>query len=268
MNIMVPARRHLLLAAALAAIATAAGCGLADPRSGPEQCLPGGYVYYLDGAGGGGLVNWSWGVRQGLQEAGYNAFGEMFSWQTGLGPLADQVASADYKRIKARELVREIAAHRQACPEDSVHLIALSAGTAVAVYALEEMPEGAMVDNVALLGASISAGHDLTRALRHVHGHVYVFTSSEDPVLGGLVPVFGTADDDPGGEAAGLGGFILPRSATAETRRLYAEKVRTIAWRPEFEESGNFGSHLGTVSPEFIRYHVAPLIMGGPPAGR
>jgi hypothetical protein len=86
----------------------AVGCVLtADP--GPARCIPAGYVYYLDGAGGGSAIqNWSGGVRKGLLAAGYNVFGEMFGWETGLGPLVDQQAGVDYKRSKAKELARHI----------------------------------------------------------------------------------------------------------------------------------------------------------------
>jgi hypothetical protein len=245
--------------------AAVAGCALSDPRPDVEQCLPEGYVFYIDGAGGGGLFNWSGGVRQGLRDAGYNGFGEMFTWQTGLGPIADQIASVDYKRLKARDLVRLIEGHRRVCAEDPIHIISLSAGSAIAVYALEQMPDDQYVDNVVMLGASISADHDLGPALRHVRGRLYVFTSSTDAVLGALVPLVGTADDVSGGQAAGLEGFHVPPGASAETRRLYAEKVQAVPWRPEFGDSGNFGGHLDSVSAPFIRDHVARLIMGGPP---
>jgi len=248
----------------------AAGCVLtADPE--PARCIPAGYVYYLDGAGGGSAIqNWSGGVRKGLLAAGYNVFGEMFGWETGLGPLVDQQAGVDYKRSKAKELARRIQEHRKQCPIDPVHLIALSAGTAVAAYTLEALPEDCPVDTVVLLGASLSADHDLTQALRHVRNRLFIFTSHQDAVLGFLVPLTGTADREFGGPGpAGLKGFILPANASEETRRLYAQKVVTIAWTPEFEAAGNYGRHLDNVNEEFIRDYVAPLIMGGqspPPA--
>jgi len=80
-----------------------------------------------------------------------------------------------------------------------------------------------------LLGASISADYDLTEALKRVKGTVYLYTSTEDRMLGFLMPFSGTADrkfHDPG---AGITGFVLPPSATAETRRFYVEKVVSIA---------------------------------------
>lgn len=238
----------------------AAGCNLAQ-RDKVQICLPEGYVYYLDGAGGGNaILNWSSGVKEGLQAAGYNAFGEMFDWETGLGPMADAAAGADYMRSQARQLVTRIATHRQACPEPA-HLIALSAGTAVAVYALESLNDDNLIGNVVLLGSSVSADHDLTAALRHVRGKLYIFTSNTDAVLGFLIPLTGTAGHEPG-EPAGLGGFNLPLGATAETRRLYAEKVVTIRWTQDFERAGNYGGHLDNVNAQFVRDHVAPLIMG------
>jgi hypothetical protein len=249
----------MLLAAAIA------GCGQADQRSASDQCLPEGYVFYLDGAGGGGLLNWSAGVREGLREAGYNGFGEMFSWETGLGPVADQIASVDYKRLKARDLVHRFDQHRQACDSDPMHIITLSAGSAIAVYALEEMPDGQFVDNVVMLAPSINADYDLSRALRHIRGRLYVFTSTGDAVLGSLVPLVGTADDVRGGQAAGLEGFRIPSGASPEARRLYAEKVQAVPWRQEFGDSGNFGGHLDSVNAVFIRDHVARLVMDSLP---
>jgi pimeloyl-ACP methyl ester carboxylesterase len=244
---------------ALAALA-AAGCGPA-PRS-VERCLAEGYIYYLDGSGGGSaFVNWSWGVKRGLEDAGYDTYGEMFSWETGLGPLADQTSGVDYKRDKAKRLAELIVEHQQACPEQ-VYLVALSAGSAIAVYTLEALPADAQVENVVLLGASVSSEHDLTAALRHVRGKLFVFTSPADGVLGFLVPLTGTADHEPG-EPAGLAGFNLPHSASAETRRLYAEKVAPVRWTPAFEQVGNHGSHLDSVSPDFVRDYVAPLVMEG-----
>ena len=242
----------------------AAGCIQVD-RAALERCLLQGYIYYLDGAGGGSaLLNWSGGVKKGFEDAGYNVFGEMFSWETGLGALADQAAGVDYKRTKARELVRRIREHRQDCPYDPIHLIALSAGTAVAVYALEALPDDEPVESVVLLGASVSSDHDLTQALRHVRNRLFIFTSRTDTVLSFLVPLTGTADREFGGAGpAGLEGFILPKDASEETRRLYAEKVVTIAWTPEFEKAGNYGGHLDNVSAVFIRDHVAPLVMEG-----
>ncbi len=115
------------------------GCAPTAPDR--EVRMTRGYVYYLDGAGGGGaLKNYSGGVRKGLVDAGYDGSGEMFRWQTDLGVGADQVASESYKRSKARKLAKQIQEYKQEHPNAPVTLMGLSAGTAIAVFALEKLP--------------------------------------------------------------------------------------------------------------------------------
>ena len=82
----------------LTLVALAAGC--ASKPTGLPQQLPDraarihhGYIYYFDGAGGGtARKNWSEGVRDGLLTGGYPGAGEMFTWETGEGLMADQDA--------------------------------------------------------------------------------------------------------------------------------------------------------------------------------
>jgi hypothetical protein len=256
--------RCAAIAAALIMLAAAAGCG--------QQMLPSdaahlslGNVYYLDGAGGGGLLwNWDAGVRDGLLAAGYAGSGEMFNWETGMGPLADQDSSLIYKRGKASELALRIRQFRYQYPGAPINLISLSAGTAVAVFTLEALPPDCPVDNVVLLGASIASDYDLTTALRQVRGKLFILTSTRDEVLGGLVPMTGTADLDPhGGPAAGLNGFIVP--AAAWSKQVYADRVVTLPWTATMQRDGNYGGHLDNVKKEFVRDYVAPLVMKGQP---
>ena len=146
-------------------------------------------------------------------------------------------------------------------------MLGFSAGTAVAIFALEDLPETVQVNEVVLLGTSISENYDLTKALRRVRGHVYIYTSTHDRMLGFLMPFSGTADrkfDDPG---AGITGFTLPKGASAETRQLYKEKIVTIPWTAKLEKDSDFGRHFDNVKMEFIRDHVAPLFIGKPVPG-
>jgi hypothetical protein len=244
--------------------------GLAGLTAGCSQTMPDraarmthGYVYYLDGAGGGGLLsNWSGGVRQGMIDAGYSGAGEVFRWNTGLGVVADQDSSVDYKRSKAAALAQQIQQYTREHPGAPVTLMGLSAGTAVVVFTLEALPAGCPVDNVVLLGASISATHDLTHALARVRNRMYVFTSEKDAVLAFLVPGAGTADREKGVPSAGLNGFQMPPGASADTRSRYA-KISYIGWRPEFEKTGNYGGHTDTVKAPFVQEYIAPLVMQG-----
>lgn len=249
---------HWICALALAGLT--AGCS--EMNGGPKDYSSHGDVYYLDGAGGGGLIsNWGRGVKSGLQMAGYNGKFVEFPWETGMGVVADQIASDNYKRQKAGELAAIISKARSTYPDAPITLMGLSAGTAVAVFTLEALPAGCQVDNVVLLGASIGADYNLTKALRRVMGRVYVFTSESDAILNFAVPALGTADRQAGTvPAAGLEGFYLPAGASPETRRLYA-KVTNIAWRASFEKDGDYGGHTDTTYPRFVRDYIAPLVM-------
>lgn len=221
-----------------------------------------GYIYYLDGAGGGtARKNFAGGIKDGLLAAEYTGAGEMFSWETDKGLLKDQKASVAYKRSKARELATEIEKHMAEYPGNPVSILAWSAGCAQAVFALEELPETSPIERVVLLGASISGDYDLTEALKRIRDQVYIFTSTKDEMIGFMMKFTGTADrkfHDPG---AGIHGFILPEDANEETRRLYAEKITTIPWTKEFKKSGDKGRHYDNVRMEFIRDRVAPILM-------
>ena len=119
-------------------------------------------------------------------------------------------------------------------PDEAVNLIGLSAGTAVAVFAIEELREDHSIENAILLGSSLNADYDLTEALKRIRNRMYVFTSSRDTALRFLMPMTGTADRKIiKAKAAGVTGFRLPPRADAATRRLYA-RVVNIAWVPEF----------------------------------
>ena len=157
---------------------------------------------------------------------------------------------------------RSIQQYAKEHPGAPVTLMGLSAGTAVTVFVLEALPPTCPVENVILLGASISADYDLTRALQRVRNRMYVFTSEKDGVLAFLVPMAGTADRQKGVPSAGLSGFQMPARPSAETRAQYA-KVAHIHWRPEFAKAGDFGGHTDTVKAPFVQQYIAPLIMAG-----
>ncbi len=247
-----------------------AGCATGHPA--PVAKAPANateIVFYLDGAGGGGLVtNWGRHVRKGLREAGYAGIFKEFDWETGMGVVADQVSSDAYKRKRAGTLAHQITDYARHHPRSRINVMALSAGTAVAIFALEQLPPSQRVSTVVLLSSSLSSDYDLTMALRHVRGYLYATTSTRDDILSIAVPMFGTADRrnaDLG--VAGIEGFRLPPDANSQTIRLY-RKIRYIPWRPEYDAEGDFGTHTGTTVPPFIRGTIAPLIMTGDRAER
>lgn len=266
MTMFSPRIHGLLAALALAALA-GAGCATRyEHRPGNEQH---GQVFYLDGSGGGHAFSlWARGVQEGLTAGGFAGEVQMFPWNTGLGATADEISTVDYKRREARKLAEEIRRYQDEHPGRPVTLIGYSAGTAIAVFALEELPRSRQVDNVILLGSALSRSYDLAEALRRVKNRFVVYTSPRDEVLIVFVGITGTADREFCGPcAAGLRGFD-PAGAPddPETTALY-RKVENVEWRPEFARSGNIGNHAGWVLPRFVEEHVAPILRSSTPPG-
>ena len=234
-------------------------------RSDRKERLTHGCIFYFDGAGGGTKKsNYAGGVVQGMLAAGYRGAGELVPWETGKGLMKDQDASVAYKRSRAMAGSAGIRNYQKEHPGAPVNLLGFSAGTAEAIFALEVLPETAPVDHVVLLGTSISRDYDMTEALKRVKNKLYIITSTHDRMVGTMMKFSGSADrkfHDPG---AGIKGFVLPAGASAATRQLYAEKIVTIPYSDEFLKDGDKGHHFDNVKMEFIRDHVAPLLMGKP----
>jgi hypothetical protein len=251
-------------------IATSIGCAPKSAwdgkyRADRKQRMTRGCTFYFDGAGGGTTKsNYAEGVVEGMLAAGYRGAGELVSWETNKGLMADQDASVAYKRNKAQAGAARIRNYQKEHPAAPVNLLGFSAGTAEAIFALEVLPETAPVDHVVLLGTSISRDYDMTEALKRVRNKLYIFTSTHDHMLGTLMPLAGTADrkfHDPG---AGIKGFVLPAGASAATRQLYANKIVTIPYSEDFRKDKDKGHHFDNVKMEFIRDQVAPLLIGRP----
>lgn len=217
-------------------------------------------TFYLDGAGNYGFGKES--VPLGLADGGYKGHVEHFIWTTYLGPLVDQM-SYNHNHREGRTLARKIEAYLDTKPSADVNIIALSAGTGVAVFALEELRPGYSIDHVVLLSSSLSSDYDLRLALQHVKGGIYFFWSPDDPVLQGVVPLVGTVDRAESAPA-GAWGATPPHKASNETRQLYYQRVHNIRWTPESFMSNPLKlQHAGTISRDFIRAKVAPILVQG-----
>lgn len=218
-----------------------------------------GVTYYVGGAGPIGNVG-SLDVPGGLKDAGYHGAVEAFTWQ-GLTHAGDQI-NLSRNRSKAVELSNKIREYRRAHPNKKINLIALSAGTGIAAFALEYLPEDVKVDNVVFLACSMSSHYDLTRALRRIRVKLYVVYSDTDPILRNVVWYTGTVDRASSKEGiAGLHGFRLPDELGPDTERQYA-KVMNIPWRIDFSSAGYDGGHIDCTSREFIRRYVGPILVG------
>jgi len=254
--------RHAIMGLVTAVLlSSGSGCILGNrPQFVRGGSDPNQRTWYLDGAGNLGFGKET--VPLGLEDGGYQGQFKHFIWATYLGPIVDQMVIS-YNRRQGTVLAKEIAKYLDEHPGASVNIIGLSAGTGIAVFALEALPSKYQVDNVIMLSSSLSAEYDLSRALRRVRGGIYFFWSPDDPVLKGVVPLVGTVDREYTSQVAGLVGARVPPSASRQTREAYAARVHNYRWYPH----GGVGPiklrHAGTTDRAFIREMVAPILVRG-----
>lgn len=218
-----------------------------------------GITYYVGGAGPIGNVG-SFDVPGGLRDAGYRGRVVPYVWQSWTH-AGDQINIAR-NREKGYELADEIQSYRRRYPKNDINIIALSAGTGIATFALEYLPERVSVHNVFFLGCSMSSRYDLTRALKRLDGRLYVLYSPDDQVLEKVVWYTGTVDRSDASEGiAGMRGFESPGNSHSDTSIQY-EKLRNVPHRPEFALYGYEGGHTGATSREFVRRYLARALMG------
>ncbi len=253
-------RRCTLLTFTVIGSCLVSGCGHAVRFIGNTGDKSKGITYYIGGAGPIGNVG-SIDIPNGLKDAGYEGAVEIFTWQ-GFTHAGDQI-NLSRNRSKAAELATKIRNYRRKYPNNEINIIALSAGTGIATFALEYLPQDVHIDQMVFLGCSLSSRYDLTRALRRVVGNVYVIYSPRDPILGKVVWYTGTVDRASASEdgIAGLRGFRLPHSMGPDTERQYS-KLHNIRWRDDFSDSGYDGLHTDSTKREFIRRYIGPLIRG------
>lgn len=246
----------LLLMTAVAAGAT--GCTQVNYTS-PDR-YERGLVVCLSGAGG--MMGECDRLRDGLAAGGVDRALEVYEWSVG-EVLSDQ-ASVEANHHKAALLARRIETYLHEYSGRPVHLVGVSAGTGLVVWAIEALTGDDKITGGVLISSSLDTQYDLTRALERVTDRLYAFTSVADTVLSLGVSVAGTVDRG-GGLAGGLFGFSPPDNAPDATRALYRERFTQIAWWPGDVILGHIGDHLGATNPTFVRARIAPLVLGRRP---
>jgi hypothetical protein len=232
-----------MLVAAFAAGAT--GC---SPSFGPQA--RNGITFFCPGAGN--ILSGEDSIREGLREAGYAGQVASVMWTFSFNPAIDQTLRIN-AHLGASRLSEAIKEYQDQFPGRPVNVIGLSAGTGVAIWAVENLPKGHSVDNVVLLSSSLSHDYDLGEALQHVKGKVYNYYSSEDPILAGPMKVFGTIDGQFFVDGAGAVGLRSPRGS---------DRIVNIPWRSEFTRLGYYGGHTDVTSHAFVRAQIAQHITG------
>ena len=154
----------------------------------------------------------------------------------------------------ARRLARKIIAYKEKFPHQEVNIIGLSAGSGVAIWALEELAGQEKVDHVFMVGSSMSSSYNLRPALKSVKGRVHVYYSPHDAILKSVqLFALGTIDRRLE-QAAGQVGFSGLGSDSP--------RLENIGWEPKWQRLGWHGAHTDCIQKRFVQYEIAPKIMG------
>jgi hypothetical protein len=176
-------------------------------------------------------------------------------WTKRRFPIHALRAQAD-NRKEAQGIASDLA--KRARAGQPIYITSESGGAGMAVFVLEALPDDVQVEALVMLGPAVSKEYDLTRALRHVRGRAYAFTSPYDKwVLSLGTSIFGTMDGvyEP---AAGCVGFVKPPGADdAQYAKLVQHKYE-VRWLWDY---GRHGGHLDVLSVRFASGYIAPLLI-------
>jgi pimeloyl-ACP methyl ester carboxylesterase len=198
-------------------------------------------------------------MLSGLRDAGVDANIVVYDW-TERDPGIHALQAYDRNRHEAEKIAGLIAAHAVADPRSPIYITAHSGGCGLAAWALADLPEDVKVQTVMFIAPALSPRFDLSAALRHVDGRLYVFSSRFDTlVLFTGTRIFGTIDGVQT-EAAGFSGFIQPKNADP----LLYQKVVPCAYQTDWAKYGDSGDHIGGMSRAFATAILAPLISAAP----
>ena len=236
-----------LLSAVLVSACLMGGClptGFMSPKE-----LEQGLVIILPGIDGPGLN--SAGVTDGLKKGGVKMAVMTHAWGwpiPGVGMVLNQIDSTGARAAGSR-IAQMIVDYRRERAGKPVYVIGHSGGGAVAVFTAEAMPSGQKIDGVILLSASISAGYDLSKAVRGVSGGIMNYYSYQDTILPATAGLSVTVDGVHG-DSAGLTGF------RRSTGRLYQ-----TAWTGSMQRYGNYGGHMDGCNSSFVAHYIAPWVL-------
>jgi hypothetical protein len=231
------------------------GQARAQDRDAETNVRPG-VVVTVEGIGGFDLLGPS--ATASLRKAGLPHEVRSFRWSHGMGRFLTDLQDTQHLIKKADELALLLIKLRAEAPHRPLYVIAKSAGTGLALFALEQVPSGT-VDRTILISAAVSPSYDLRQALRATRGEVVAFHSRNDQiVLNWGTRQFGTADRYYG-PSAGLRGFVPPAELDREGRSLYRRLVQ-VSWTPRMILEGNAGNHLGTGQAAFLCAEIVPWL--------
>ena len=193
----------------------------------------------------------------GLRDAGVAANIVVYDW-TDNHPGIDALQAYQRNQRQAKKIAGLLAAHAAADPDSPIYITSHSGGCGLAAWALQDLPPSVKVQTILMMAPALSPTFDLTPALRHIKGNLYVFSSPLDSVaLFTGTRLFGTIDGVRTA-AAGFGGFVQPPGADPILYRKLAQRPYESDWI----KYDDFGGHVGAMSRAFAGAVLAPLIGG------
>lgn len=218
-------------------------------------------LFILDGVGGFQFTPAM--VRLMLREQERDLCTVLFDWQFGLvGEIWTDLMWHRRNQLMGRKLARKLLAFRREHPTTTLHLLAISGGAGVALFACERLRGRRIIDTLVLGCPAMSPDYNLAPALSAVN-HAYALVSRRDSVVLGFgTRLFGTTDRRHV-RAAGMVGFVQPAGLCGRDRQIY-QRMQQIRWTPSLRALDHGGGHSGWISPAFLREHLLPLLHQAP----
>ena len=142
------------------------------PASMPAVDFSQTWLLHLPGIGGARSIDRH--MTAGLKDGGWEGPISIYDW-TANDPGINALLSYERNKKQAQKVEEMIADKLAKDPDLKITLTSHSGGTGIAVWALEDLPEGVQVQTLVLLASALSPDYDLSKALRHVRGKAYVF---------------------------------------------------------------------------------------------
>lgn len=233
---------YFILMLLVAGLAT--GCAATDFGPGAEN----GLIVYVPGAGN--VDRGEIGLQKGLDRLGYRGAFVTLHWTYSYNIMIDQSVRA-FARLASKHLASVLQEYEDRYPGREVNIVGLSAGTAISVWALEDLRPEYRIKNLVLLSGSLSYDYDVSRALERIDGKIYNYYSMTDAVLIGAMKFTGTLDGKLLTDGIGAVGFEPP---------FETDRIVNTPWTPDFEKYGYLGGHLDVTAPDFVEHFIAPQI--------
>ncbi len=211
----------------------------------PPKPLPAPVLIHLPGIAGEMPIDRR--LVKGLVKGGVAPKGQITDWTREYrGLLA--LGQLDHNKIEARKLAEQITTIYRDDPRTKIILTGHSAGTGIAVWTLELLPDDVKIDTLLMLASALSPGYDLSPALAHTRQAISLYSEHDDLVLGYGTRAMGTIDRVKT-DAAGYVGF--------ESKD---PKLKQLPYDPKWIKIGNAGDHIGPMDDQFAAQVLAGLV--------